>query len=303
MRKTRKATRQVTHDAAKLQELLPEVVIQSDADNTRGQPGDPIVGHINRMRKFLADKRVVGGRFGASQAAENHPLYAEFIKNAKTLETQRKMAPDMLAVNAFVSGKKQQMLLDRTENLDIEGKLPVFLSNAAMFKDIMAAGLPPLAKKIQTFLQATPVRAETRNGPVNILPAEVDMTPDQVKMALKLTDKFIPAQLPMDMAGQQQQANQTKIEVGITQVGTTPDYGTLPGEVNGIPSGATVPQQNTTVTFRTVGPDGAINEMQVGVAPVNPGNGTPTPVYDVTPPYTHHETKSGEASGDVAESQ
>ncbi|NDD54211.1 hypothetical protein EBZ39_10110 [bacterium] len=271
---------------------LPDIVEEYDGvegfEARTSMEKNPIVTHVNRIRRFLSGVHNISDQPnhpGAAEQAKSHPMYAEFLKNAKTLESQLKMAPDMLALHSFKTAKRQQEVMHKLENLDVEGKLPVFLSNAAMFKDIMAAGLPPLAQKIQTFLMATPVREQTKNGPVNILPANVDMTPDQVKMAIKLTDKFIPAQLPMDMAGQQLQAGQTKIEVGITQVGSTPDYGSLPGEVNGIPSGATVPQQNTTVTFRTVGPNGEINEMQVGMGSPQPNAQNPV---DVTPEMKPH---------------
>lgn len=241
----------------------------------RGRPkADPIRDHLRRSTN-------IRHKTEKEKAGTAEPTLDELTaQNRGKLVAATNLTTNLTELDAQSLANTHAHVQNALENLDIQGRLPIFLGNAAMFRDTLAAGLPGLAQKIQTFMTATPKRHMTKNGPVNMLDPEQDMTSDQAKMALKMIDKMFPAQLPMDLEGSQAGAKApAQVQVSIGQVGPTPDYKQLPGEVNGIQSGH-APISGSNITFTTIGPDGQSVQMTFGTAPASE---KASGVVDVTP--------------------
>lgn len=220
----------------------------------------------NRQTSDLADPGATRLRVPRAQdRSRNHPgpqqhfAYPEHPAHAAAGSTTTAISSDAPAPKktlartarrahhtaATLSDHAQTQLL---KQLHASGRLQTFVDHGSRFRDTVFAKLPDLAARLVKFLEASPTYHYTTAGqPILILPDDVALTKDQLKMLQSVLDKFVPQQKPMDLDGKQVQQVR-KVSIHVNTVGQAPDYATLPGGSDGIANqGAAKPI--TTITF------------------------------------------------------
>lgn len=181
----------------------------------------------------------VNGKTRQANAGKQHPV----VKAQNGAQTSRPAVVQRILDKQMAEARNT--VVRNAEDLDTEGRLPAFMGNLAMFRDTVFAALPDVAQTLVRFMQArpytyTPERVDV-HGNVSygaaqqLLPDDVALTPEQVRIMHLLLTKATPGQMDVDTVGKPKSPiADNQVHITINQVGHTPNYHDLPGQVVGI---------------------------------------------------------------------
>jgi hypothetical protein len=155
------------------------------------------------------------------------------------------------ALAAF-QGSEQRNLLQEYEDAVLRGVDPSGASAQAHFRQQLQRALPALVSDVTKFLTTRPTTMATPGGSLmQMLPDNVAMTKDQVKLATTIIAKMLPSYVPENFDGTKVDQMPSVVKVSINQVGPDVDLAKAPGTP--VTAGQAIARKTSLITISRAG--------------------------------------------------